>query len=135
MCRLQARLQPLLVILENTTFACPENEQHLVRMPVPGAAQGPAQGSTQGSARRAQGTPPPGGGFCGWLTARLPEMGRAARGGRMPRQCMHTALSLLMNVTHSNTAGREAVAAAGGVAIAGRMMAAAASAQLPGARQ
>lgn len=45
---------------------------------------------------------------------------------------MHSAVSVLMNVTHNSSVGREAVAAANGVEIVGRMMVEAACAQLTG---
>jgi hypothetical protein len=50
-------------------------------------------------------------------------MYQAVRAGRVPRECLHSALAVLMNVAHNSAAGREVVEAAGAVDAAARLLA------------
>ncbi len=61
--------------------------------------------------------------FCAWLVEQLPGMYQAVRAGRVPRECLHSALAVLMNVAHNSAAGREVVEAAGAVDAAARLLA------------
>ncbi len=56
--------------------------------------------------------------FCAWLVEQLPGMYQAVRAGRVPRECLHSALAVLMNVAHNSAAGREVVEAAGASVVA-----------------
>ena len=101
--RRSVELQALLLILENATFACPENEAHLISSPAPAAPA--ADGDTSprdnsGDAGAAAEWVPdtesrqP---FCAWLVQRLPDMYGAVLEGRMPRECLHSALAVLLS--------------------------------------
>ena len=126
-CRRSAELQATLLILENATFACPENEAHLIS---PTAAAAPATNGCASlaaedkvSAAAQQSAGQPAQPFCAWLVEQLPGMYQAVRGGRVPRECLHSALAVLMNVAHNSAAGREVIEAAGAVDAAARLLA------------
>ena len=128
-CRRGVELHLLLLILENATFACPENEAHLITptMPASTAENGSATshgadgGQLSNAGRRS--TPQLRQPFSAWLVDRLPGLYRAVRGGRVPRECLHSALAVLMNVAHNSAAGREVVGSAGAVDVAAKLLA------------
>ena len=139
MCRDADKLQALLVILENVTFACPENEEHLVSQPEAESSQALESWSQDQiadvSGPEACSADERTGGrdsFCAWLTSQLPAISLAASQNQLPRQCLHSALAVLMNVTHNSAAGRLTVASGGGMGTVARLMAAAATAHMAG---
>ena len=127
--RRSVELQALLLILENATFACPENEAHLVSPPAPAASAATWDTAPQGinddttvTAAERDLSPDAEQPLCAWLVERLPDMYQAVLDGRMPRECLHSALAVLMNVAHNSAAGREVVEGAGVVAAAALLM-------------
>ena len=121
-------LQALLLILENATFACPENEAHLISPPAlaaPAADGDTSPHEESGDDNVAtEWVPDPESRqpFCAWLVQWLPDMYQAVVDGQMPRECLHSALAVLMNVAHNSTTGREVVESAGVVAAAALLM-------------
>ncbi|DBB08404.1 TPA: hypothetical protein ACH3X3_008557 [Trebouxia sp. C0006] len=113
-----------LTVLEHASFACPANEQHLVGLHM-------ESGSTRPSLSPANSEPKAGQladsacrqPFPDWLVQSIQHMQSTSTpdpdGDNQPDwSCIQSALSVLINMSHNNTAGCEAVVAAGGLQMA-----------------
>ena len=123
-CRPPSAFNQCITVLEHASFACPANEQHLVGLHM-------ASGSTQPSLSPANLEPRTGqlaDSACGqpfpaWLVQSVQHMQSASvpdpDSDKQPDwSCIQSALSVLINMSHNNTTGCEAVVAAGGLQMA-----------------
>ncbi len=125
-CRPPSAFNQCLTVLEHASFACPANEQHLVGLHM-------ESGSTQPSLSPANlGREPRAGQladsacrqpFPDWLVQWIQHMQSTSTpdpdGDNHPDwSCIQSALSVLINMSHNNTTGCEAVVAAGGLQMA-----------------
>lgn len=109
LCRVPSALNQCLTVLEHASFACPANERHLVEL------------SMQATGTSDQ--PPAAQSFPTWLVQQIQQMqclhDSISDSGQQPDwACIQSALSVLINMTHNNPTGCQAVVAAGGMMMA-----------------
>ena len=123
-CRPPSAFNQCLTVLEHASFACPANEQHLVGLHMESGSTRPSlspanlepkAGQLADSACRQP--------FPDWLVQSIQHMQSTSMpdpdGDNQPDwSCIQSALSVLINMSHNNTAGCEAVVAAGGLQMA-----------------
>lgn len=123
-CRPPSAFNQCLTVLEHASFACPANEQHLVGIHMESGSAQPSLPLAILELRAGQlaesacGQP-----FPDWLVHSVQHMQSTStpdpNGDNQPDwSCIQSALSVLINMSHNNTAGCEAVVAAGGLQMA-----------------
>lgn len=121
-CRPPSAFNQCLTVLEHASFACPANEQHLVELSVQPVASNSCQATSEASspAQESSAAEP----FPSWLVQQIQQMSHvipslSRDSGQQPDWvCVQSALSVLINMTHNNPAGCQAVVAAGGIRMA-----------------
>lgn len=123
-CRPPSAFNQCLTVLEHASFACPANEQHLVGLHMESGSTQPSlppanlelrAGQLADSACRQP--------FPDWLVQSIQHMQSTSTpdpsvDNQPDWSCIQSALSVLINMSHNNTAGCEAVVAAGGLQMA-----------------
>ena len=123
-CRPPSAFNQCLTVLEHASFACPANEQRLVELHMESGSIQPSlppailKPRTGQLAESACGQP-----FPDWLVQSIQHMQSTSTpdpdGDNQPDwSCIQSALSVLINMSHNNTTGCEAVVAAGGLQMA-----------------
>ena len=123
-CRPPSAFNQCLTVLEHASFACPANEQRLVELHMESGSIQPSlppailEPRTGQLAESACGQP-----FPDWLVQSIQHMQSTSTpdpdGDNHPDwSCIQSALSVLINMSHNNTTGCEAVVAAGGLQMA-----------------
>ena len=121
-----------LTALEHASFACPSNEQYLVEVQMqPSARQAEPVDSSPASTNGS--TLPVGVSFPAWLVQHIQQAASSARspaGNGVVTEpqngqhwtCMQAGLSVLVNMTHHNPSGCDAVVDSGGLHMAARVL-------------
>ena len=122
-CRPPSAFNQCLTVLEHASFACPANERHLVSLHMQaGPAHSQALHLAAGTRTTAIQQPPrlykqP---LPEWLVGQIQQMQSVPMQAGTPHHqpdwnCIQSALSVLINMTHNNETGCNAVVAAGGL--------------------
>lgn len=121
-----------LTALEHASFACPSNEQYLVEVQIqPFASQAEPVNSSPASTNGS--TLPVGVSFPAWLVQHIQQAASSVRSPAgngvvtEPQKgqhwtCMQAGLSVLVNMTHHNPSGCDAVVDSGGLHMAARVL-------------
>lgn len=122
-----AAVNQSLTVLEHASFACPSNEQHLVdlHMQLPAGQPRQEPAASASSCQATSGTA-----FPSWLVQQMVLMQTELAGhslsqrqhGVLAWSCMQSGLSVLINMTHHNGFGCDAVVAAGGMQMAANVL-------------
>lgn len=121
-CRPPSAFSQCLTVLEHASFACPANEQHLVGLSVQAIASNSCQAMPEANSPGHQSSAAER--FPTWLVQQTQQMSHVLPSlsrGKTPQPdwvCVQSALSVLINMTHNNPAGCQAVVAAGGISMA-----------------
>ena len=120
-CRPPSAFNQCLTVLEHASFACPANEQHLVGLHMQAAGNQACQppASLHNNPDQQLDLPMEQH-FPSWLVERIQQMQSASTqddclDSQPDWSCIQSALSVLINMTHNNTTGCNAVVAAGGL--------------------
>lgn len=120
-CRAPTALNQCLTVLEHASFACPANEQHLVGLAMQPAADSSCQVPPQqhSNGNQSSAAQP----FADWLVHQVQQMqlpDHSSQGDTLQPDwvCIQSALSVLINMTHNNQVGCQAVVTAGGMQMA-----------------
>ena len=120
-CRAPSAFNQCLIVLEHASFACPANEQHLVELSMRAVACNSCQAVPQANSpdHPSSAAEP----FPCWLVQQIQQMSSSLGLSQDNRQqpdwvCIQSALSVLINMTHNNPAGCQAVVTAGGMRMA-----------------
>ena len=118
-CRAPSAFNQCLTVLEHASFACPANEQHLVELSMQASNSCQAVPQANSPGRQSTAVEP----FPSWLVQQIRRLSSVLVPSQDSRQqpdwiCIQSALSVLINMTHNNAAGCQAVVAAGGMRMA-----------------
>lgn len=119
--RAPTALNQCLTVLEHASFACPANEQHLVGLAMQPAADSSCQVPPQqhSNGNQSSAAQP----FADWLVHQVQQMqlpDHSSQGDTLQPDwvCIQSALSVLINMTHNNQVGCQAVVTARGMQMA-----------------